>query len=559
MLPGSSLNDSMHRTILARGLLAGLLAACAVVLAVWGGIPWVGISALALLGGCIVGLVFTQEKRVGPLGPRALAIAWICTLIVPASFLLAKNKTYTLDTYYALVAWLMAGALWAGVAGNRLLHPPKRWEALGMTWAAGGVLLWLAASYSLNLRVSFYFGLLVVLAWLVTAKLRFRLPFLGIQLVNTLLLLVICLPVADLLLSPAYHLDTQPETGKKYYSYAAAKQDPAAYAQWWNYYLDQWSLMGNVFMPDPDNALPHRLRPGAQASLFQSRISINSLGFRGREISPDKGRAYRIFALGESTTYGCTLAPSDRPWPEVLEQLIQERLQPDRPVEVINAGIPALNLEHNLYRLRKDILPLKPDMIISYHGCNGFRLLDHALPPVSGKIPPVYRKRPMRLLAGVEHRLKILYYRQHQSWKLVVQSPAVSNVLQSQYARAYRGLINTTQTNGVRLALANFSLAVNSQSDLDVVKFYQATFPQVFGMIRANKAHSLLVEQLAQQYPGICLVDTHPHLDGAHENFIDVVHLTQEGRQQLAENVFAGIRKVLEEDLSRRDHAAAAP
>ena len=96
--------------------------------------------------------------------------------------------------------------------------------------------------------------------------------------------------------------------------------------------------------------------------------------------------------------------------------MIQQRLKPGRRVEVINAGVPALNLEHNLYRLRKDLLPLQTDMIISYHGCNGFRLLDGALPPVSGKIPPVYRKRPLELLAGAEHRLKILYYRQHQSW-----------------------------------------------------------------------------------------------------------------------------------------------
>jgi lysophospholipase L1-like esterase len=549
----------MSRTVLARGLLSALCVAGAIVLSVWGGIPWGGISALALLGGCSLGLVLTRETRVGPLEPRVLALAWACTLLVPGSLLLARNKIYTLDTYYGLVAWLMAGALWAGAVGNRLLQRPKRWEALAMTWAAVGVLLWLGASYSLNQRIAFYFGLVFALAWLVISKLRFRLPFLGIQLVNTLLLLVIALPVADLLVRPAYHLDTQPGTGRRYYSYAAAKHDPAAFAQWWNYYLDQWNLMGNVFMKDPDHVLPHRLRPGAQGSLFQSRISINSLGFRGPEISTNKGKAYRIFALGESTTYGCTLAPSDKPWPEVLEQMIQQRLKPSRPVEVINAGVPAYNLEHNLYRLPQDILPLKPDMIISYHGVNGFRMLDHALPPVSGRIPPVYRKRPLKLLADAEHRLKILYYRQRQGWKLVVQSPTPTNALQSEYARAYRDLIHIAQTNGVRLALANFCLAVNRQSDLDVVRFYQATFPQVFSLIRANLAHSLLVEQLAQQHPGVCFVDTHPRLDGVHENFIDAVHLTQEGRQQLAENVFAGIRKVLEEDLSRRDDATAAP
>ncbi len=45
-------------------------------------------------------------------------------------------------------------------------------------------------------------------------------------------------------------------------------------------------------------------------------------------------------------------------------------------------------------------------------------------------------------------------------------------------------------------------------------------------------------------------MDTHPGLDGEHEKFIDLGHLTQEGRQQLAENIFAGIKEVLEKDLA---------
>ncbi|MGO8700646.1 MAG: hypothetical protein ACLQVY_23395 [Limisphaerales bacterium] len=41
------------------------------------------------------------------------------------------------------------------------------------------------------------------------------------------------------------------------------------------------------------------------------------------------------------------------------------------------------------------------------------------------------------------------------------------------------------------------------------------------------------------------------HLDGDHEKFIDIIHLTNEGRRQLAENIFAGIRETLERDLAR--------
>ena len=71
--------------------------------------------------------------------------------------------------------------------------------------------------------------------------------------------------------------------------------------------------------------------------------------------------------------------------------------------------------------------------------------------------------------------------------------------------------------------------------------------------------HSRLVEQIAQQHPGICLVDTHPHLDGEHERFVDLVHLTQEGRQQLAETFYAAIKPILEQDVSATVPAPAAP
>src|SRR6185436_18195770 len=118
------------------------------------------------------------------------------------------------------------------------------------------------------------------------------------------------------------------------------------------YYVKEWGSMGGkVYMPDPAGILPFRLRPGSEGRLFNSRVSINSLGFRGKEIARDKGDAYRIVILGESTTFGATMNQEDKPWPEVLEQTIRDRLKPSRPVEVVNAGVPAYTLLHNLSRL----------------------------------------------------------------------------------------------------------------------------------------------------------------------------------------------------------------
>jgi hypothetical protein len=123
-------------------------------------------------------------------------------------------------------------------------------------------------------------------------------------------------------------------------------------------------------------------------------ISINSLGFRGPEISASKDGAYRIVVLGESTTFGMTLQPEDQPWPEVLEQIIRQRLKTRRPVQVINAGVPAYTSTTIFSRLPGEILPLQPDMIISYHGANGFHMIDSSVLPPVGPAPPVTRNVP---------------------------------------------------------------------------------------------------------------------------------------------------------------------
>ena len=45
-------------------------------------------------------------------------------------------------------------------------------------------------------------------------------------------------------------------------------------------------------------------------------------------------------------------------------------------------------------------------------------------------------------------------------------------------------------------------------------------------------------------------VDTHPSLDGFHEEFIDLVHFTQAGRNHMAEAMFERIKPMLELDLA---------
>ena len=118
-----------------------------------------------------------------------------------------------------------------------------------------------------------------------------------------LILLLIGLPIADQFNRPAF-LRLHPEPGQKYYSYEAAKKNPAAFALWWGQIQEQYRLLQHDIMRiEVNSPVPFHLRAGTHGSLFQSHISINSLGFRGKEISREKGNAYRIVALGESTDF----------------------------------------------------------------------------------------------------------------------------------------------------------------------------------------------------------------------------------------------------------------
>jgi lysophospholipase L1-like esterase len=302
--------------------------------------------------------------------------------------------------------------------------------------------------------------------------------------------------------------------------------------------------------------LPFRLIPNSHAVLVQCPISINSQGFRGTNIPAEKGSTFRIVALGESTTFGLTCTAGGRPWPELLEAMIRDRLKLRRPVEVINAGTASYDIEHNLVRLPLDILPLKPDLIISYHGINGFRLVDSSLPTQFGPAPPDYRRRPVELLAMAEFKVRTMLYNRRFVAELPATSALTTNVMESRYALDYRKLIGLARTNGIRLVLANYSMAVNGQSDPKVTGFYAKATPPVVWDIHANEAHSRLVAALARENPGVTFVDTHPRLDGRRDNFIDLVHFSEEGEQAMAETMFAGIRKILEEELSP---AAASP
>jgi lysophospholipase L1-like esterase len=512
----------------------------------WLAIPvncWV---ALGCLGGVLL-LAASWPSVAASLG--AMGAGWMLSLAVPASFCFGTRQSYVLDLAYAWLAWLVAAAVLALslCLGHRATR--RRWQRLSMVWSFAGGGIWLASCYLQNDRPGFHFAILTLLGLLILCKAAFHLPNLGVQAANTWILLLVTLPVADFFVRPRYEFRAQIDDPRKFYSYEAARRDPEAFAAWWQVYCEQYHTLMEEIGANGPKQHASVLPPNSHATFLRCPLRINNKGFRGADIPDVKGDTYRIVALGESTTFGATLLPGDKPWPEILEDMIRERLKPRRPVQVINAGIPALTLRDNLRRLPIEILPLKPDMIISYHGVNGFSMLNSAIPPLGAPKAPAFQPRPLKLLANAEYGIKVRLFRRSLASRAAPSGAASAAPLESDYAQAYRQLIGVARTNQIRVVLANFSMAVNPQSKADVVAFYRAGFPSVYWQIQANLMHSLLIRGVAEEAPDVLFVDTQRNLDGDHSKFIDLIHFTQEGRVQLADNIFDGIKDILQRDL----------
>jgi lysophospholipase L1-like esterase len=101
---------------------------------------------------------------------------------------------------------------------------------------------------------------------------------------------------------------------------------------------------------------------------LEIKFHVNSLGFRGKEITVEKPvNTYRIFCLGGSTTFGNISDPFS--WPEKLEGMLKKKY-PDINFEVINGGVPAYCSSDSLIIFLLRALELNPDAITIMDGIN---------------------------------------------------------------------------------------------------------------------------------------------------------------------------------------------
>ena len=369
------------------------------------------------------------------------------------------------------------------------------------------------------------------------------------------LLFALALPCVDALYRSSTGLPLVATTAAPTYSYRAAQANPTAFATWWFYYLNAWirddGIRAAIDAPDPEKRLPFVQVPGSSGRMFDTTIRINNLGFRGPDIRRDKGDAFRIVALGELQTFGPTLRDGEKPWPELLQHLFDQHASCGRKIEVVNAGTEGYTLENNLERMRRDILPLKPDLILSTHGMNGF--LPFGLRRVPEPNEPGVRPRASALIG----RAALTIERAAHDWRngnsararpIALAPMSDAELMKSRYADEYRKLITLARDNGADIALADATMSVNELSPREVKDFYGAVFKPIDDIIAANEAHNRMVKLIARE-EGAPLVDMAAGVDGVWDDdlYLDIVHFTEAGNERVAGLMFRALLPVLAE------------
>lgn len=355
-----------------------------------------------------------------------------------------------------------------------------------------------------------------------------------------------------LVVDGAWHLldAVRPEPGTAaVYSYADAQEDPAGFRRWWEQRMPRWLGISPEFtMPDPRGRNPYVLTPGTEITRRGSLVRINALGFRGAPIQREKGELFRIVAIGESTTFGLTLRPDDRSWPLLLQERIGKEYACDAPVQVVNAGVPGWTLANQNLRLAHDILPLEPDLILSYHGYNGFHFFLRELPSVRVLAPPEIAERPSRIAGELERVSRWWWFRRrYQEARETDAELRDVPLLANPYAEHYRRLVAAGRAAGSEVALATFNMAVNSESPEEAVRFYEAVVPDVRARIVANQIHNEIVRAVGEAM-NVSVLEATKRLDGAYgDAYIDIAHFTQLGRELLTENLLRGLDPLLAE------------
>lgn len=135
----------------------------------------------------------------------------------------------------------------------------------------------------------------------------------------------------------------------------------------------------------------------------------NALGTRGKYFEITSNHALRVAVLGDSLAYGQGVWPYTKRFPEQTLKLFQEKY-PNLDLEIINLGVPGLNLPQYIRHVSTFVKALKPDFVLYQWYTND---MDSEMEVQVYRAPPLISNQKLHIFLTEN---SVLYFLIEQAW-----------------------------------------------------------------------------------------------------------------------------------------------
>ena len=290
-----------------------------------------------------------------------------------------------------------------------------------------------------------------------------------------------------------------------------------------------------------------------------SRWFINDAGYRGPNFSRYKPEGIiRIIVVGGSTVFdGNARDPSadeTRDWPHLIERFLRDK---GHNAEVINAGIPGHASFDALGRLYSQLWIYQPDYVLLYDIWNDlkyFRTLTPENPLIAQYKPFNEKSDPFTEYQGPLDRffsnfqIYVKLRNQYYGWKFNVgpEGAIPAGDYQDSYSpdavKQYRlnvelivDLSRNIKATPILLTEATLVSPNNSAEDRKMINYHYELLTHS-ALVRAYNEVYEVIKSVGQEKT-VGVLDLAKDLNGKNELFIDSVHLSTKGSEEVARRV----------------------
>ena len=297
-----------------------------------------------------------------------------------------------------------------------------------------------------------------------------------------------------------------------------------------------------TYSPQADLYVP---KPGYEVKGRSIHIKINSLGFRGDDFTPEKRpNAFRIVALGASTTFSAEVSSNHAMWTHRLQEKLQAAYPLER-IEVINAAVPGYVAADNLKNLEHRVLPLDPDLVLYYEANNEIVKDTRELAIREGLIDASGRRQPgwvsalseVSLLCDLAYKNLAILVRSREGGRRIDEVPAD---LPAHFIGQLEEMRVTLAERDVPLVLSTFIVKYRRDQDRSTqianadVAFFYMPWMSIDGLLDAMDVYNDAIVTYGNR-AGLLVVDDRFVIPPDAEHFSDCMHLLDEGNEVMAE------------------------